>query len=186
MACVIIKEVNRMPGYTPSGDILAGHPVKLSNATTIIVYTWDNVGTAPEVLGIALETTTSWATIASIPVFKLTDSRGLVDPTMRPTSDEPSGDIVLTGTFYEQNNRGGLVSVALNGAVLDLYDDGRGAVYEAVPTTPYAVNGRLYADNESSLITADSTSATGWANKLIGVCLSTPATNSVLRMKLTI
>lgn len=182
MAVVILKEVNRLPGLSPEGDVVAGEPLMMgSTASKVKRYVWNGVGTQPEVLGLALETTIAFSSLSSIPTFKLNDDRGLNDPTRRPTSDRPSGDLTVTGTFYDTVNRGGLVSAMINGAELDLYDDGRGSPFEAVPTTAYALNFPVYADNVLSKVTSDATDGAN-PNKKIGSVMKVP-TDGILRIK---
>lgn len=181
MAVVILKEVNRLSGFTPEADILAGQPLMMgSTPAKVKPYAWNGSGTQPEVLGLALETTTAFASLSSIPTYKLNDDRGLVDPTRRPSSDRPSGDLTVTGTFYDQINRGGLVSALVHGAEVDLYDDGRGSPFEASPTAAYALNAPLYADNVLSKVTSDATDGAN-SNKKIGSCMKVP-TDGILRM----
>jgi len=160
----IVKEVNRLPGYKPSGDIISGQVVKLVDSITIKAY--DGSG---EPLGFAL------------------DDTKVIDPTMIPTTklpsgfsrimmDKPSGEFVPTGVFYSEINRGGLVSVGVNGGVYNLLDDGRGSPF--VTTDTYNVGAPAYV-NASGLITADSNNN---ANPKVGIIMKAP-TDGVLQIK---
>lgn len=184
MAVVILKDVNRMPGFNVSGSILAGQVVKLSDQYTVQSYSWNGAGTAPEVLGLALESTES-VVVANIPTYKWLDSRSLVDPLARPVSDKPTGDISAVGTFYDQVDRGNQVSVAFGGE-FSLYNDGRGDVYMTADS--FVLDGKVYVDNITGLATADAVDGLTNANKQIGVCLQVPVavTSPVLKIKLTI
>jgi len=181
MAVTILKEVNRLPGLTPEGDIIAGEVMEIGSTASKVKRYASTGSPAQPALGIALETTIAFTSLSSIPTFKLEDERGLNDPTRRPVSDRPTGDLTITSTFFDEINRGGLVSVMINGAELDLYDDGRGSPFEA---DTYVLNGTVFADSVNGKVTVDLTSA-AQDNAVIGVCLRVP-TDGILRIKVTI
>lgn len=164
----IIKEVNRLSGFAVlSGqDIISGQPVRLSDADTIRPYDG-----SVDVLGLALDDTKVFV-LANVPTTLAQSG------TARPLYDRPSGDLTVQSLFFSEINRGGKVSVAVDGGVFGLLDDGRGTPFEVAPTAPYAVNGALYAAADG-LVTSDA----GGATK-IGTCLKTPASDGKLVISL--
>lgn len=162
MAIDILKEVNRMPGYAVASgqDIISGQPVNLFNATTVQPYEGTGVP-----LGLALDDTKVFV-LANVTTTKTQSG------TARPIYDKPSGDLTPQSLFFSDTNRGGLVSVAVDGGEFGLLDDGRGSPYVTGDT--YAVNGLVYA-NSSGLATS-----TAASNPRLGVCLKTPASDGKL------
>lgn len=118
MGLRVSKEVNRMPGYTPqaSNNILEGHVVELENNELAL---WDGTG---EPVGIAGDSNV-----------------------MYPLQNTGTNPTAGTGYDYPNFNRGGLISVFLNGGVFEVFDDGRGHVVDTAQA--YAQGGILYADN---------------------------------------
>jgi hypothetical protein len=164
MAIQILKEVNRAPGYVvaTSAQILAGQPVMLTDANTIKPYD-GTVGAA--VLGLALDTNVQFASAADIPTIKV--QSGL----SREMSDRPAGDFTMAGLMYDGLNRGGLISVLLDGGQVEIWNDGRG---DATDGGSFTLNAPVYA-NASGLLTSTLTD-----NPQVGICTKTPAGDGIL------
>lgn len=131
MAVRVIRENNRTEGLKPATGvtaIIAGQPLTLATATTVKPY--DDVAWLDIPLGIAAEST--------------------AQPPIAPLSGQTAGE----GFDYTNFARGGLVSAFTTGSILELYDDGRGAPYEAADT--YVLNRPVYA-KENGKVTSDGT-----------------------------
>lgn len=130
MALRVIRENNRSEGLLPATGvtIIQGQPLVLASATTVKPY--DDATFADKVFGIAAEDT--------------------VQNPIAPASGQTVGE----GFDYTDFARGGKVSVFHTGSVLELFDDGRGAPYEAGDT--YVLNRPVYA-KENGLVTSDAT-----------------------------
>ena len=169
MAMDIIKEVNRLAGFAVAAgvDIISGQPVVLTDPNTIRPYN-GVAGTMP--LGFALDDTKVFV-LADVPTIKAQSS------TVRVLQDQPSGDLTPQSLFFSEINRGGKVSVATDGGVFGLYDDGRGAPY--VTTDVFVLNGPVYA-SPAGLVTVDPLAG---ANPMVGVCIKLPGTDGILVVK---
>jgi hypothetical protein len=165
MAIDIIKDVNRLAGFAVEAgkDIISGQPVVLANSNTVTPY----AGTG-QVLGLALDDTLPFV-LADVQTTKAQSG------TARPIYDKPSGDLTPQSLFFSEINRGGKVSVAVDGGVFGLLNDGRGSPFVA-DDDGFAINGLIYA-NDDGLITSDSDTD---ANPQVGVCLKTPADDGKL------
>lgn len=161
----IIKEVNRLSGFNPSGDIISGQPVMLVDANTITGYTG-----AGECLGLALDDTKVFV-LANVPTIKAQSS------TTRILMDKPSGDLTPQSLFFSEINRGGKVSVAVDGGVFGLYDDGRGSPFATGVTGAFVVNAPVYA-YQGQVVDAGVSTAVK-----VGVCLKTPDADGILVIK---
>jgi len=131
MAVRVIRENNRTEGKKKAAaapDIIAGMPLVLASASEVKAY--DD------------------ATFADVPHGIAAQSTELLP--FAPAN----GNVVGEGLNYTDFARGGLVSAFVNGAELELYDDGRGAPYETGDT--YVLNRPVYA-KENGLITSDAT-----------------------------
>jgi len=139
MAVRVIRENNRTDGMKKQAaapDIIAGMPLVLASASEVKPY--DDATFADVPHGIAAQST-------ELLPFAPAD-----------------GNAVGQGLNYTDFARGGLVSAFCNGSELELYDDGRGAPYEAADT--YVLNRPVYA-KENGLIT----SVVGGGRQKIGV-----------------
>jgi hypothetical protein len=135
MAVRVIRENNRTEGLTPTVAVIAGQPLVKASATTVKPY--DDATFADHVWAIAAESTQQ--------------------PPIAPLSGQTAGE----GFNYTDFARGGLVSGFTNGSELELYDDGRGAPYEAADT--YVLNRAVYAKENGKV-----TSAVGGGRQIIG------------------
>jgi hypothetical protein len=120
MAVRVIRENNRTEGLKPATGvtaIIAGQPLVLATATTVKPY--DDGSWLDLPFGIAAEST--------------------AQPPIAPMSGQTAGE----GFDYTNFARGGLVSAFTTGSILELFDDGRGAPYEAADT--YVLNRPVYA-----------------------------------------
>jgi len=139
MAVKVLKEVNRHPGLKRADenvDIIAGQPLVKVTNDTIAAYSGSGVP-----YGLAAESTKQ---------LEVGDS------------ESHAGK----GFDYTGYARGGYVGAFMDGGMLELYDDGRGAPYETGDT--YNLNAKVYA-NASGKITADAGNATAGYNPEIGV-----------------
>lgn len=136
MAVRVIRETNRTGGLTPTVAVIAGQPLVLASASTVKPY--DDATFADVPFGIAGEST--------------------AQPPIAPLSGLTAGE----GYNYTDFARGGLVSAFSQGSELELYDDGRGAPYEAADT--YVLNRPVYAKENGKV-----TSAVGGGRQLIGI-----------------
>lgn len=167
----IIKEVNRLSGFNvKSGvDIISGQPVKLEDSNTITLY--DLVG---DVMGLALDDTKTFV-LENVPTTKYQSG------VERVLIDRPSGDLTPQSLFFSEINRGGKVSVAVDGGVFGLMDDGRGSPFAT--NVNYVLNGPVYA-NANGLVTADPGSDPEHVK--IGTCWKTPTDGKlVINLKLS-
>lgn len=155
MAVVVLKEVNRHPGLKradESVDIIAGQP--LVKVTNDTVKAYDGSGVP---FGLAAESTSQL-----------------------PVGDSESH--VGKGFDYSGYARGGFVGAFMDGGMLALTDDGRGAPYEEDDS--YVLNEKVYA-NSDGLITADAGNATEGYNPEVGIVqevVGSPVTKLVIKL----
>lgn len=162
----IIKEVNRLSGFNPMGDLISGQPTMLVDSDTVTAYTGSG-----EVLGLAIDDTKVFV-LANVPTIMAQSS------TTRILMDRPSGDLTPQSLFFSEINRGGKVSVAVDGGVFGLFDDGRGSPFaDAGITGSYMVNAPVYA-YQGQIWPAGQTGA-----PKVGICLKTPDADGILVIK---
>jgi len=178
MAIQILKEVNRDPGkavYVSGGSavaILAGQPVRLTDANTITLS--DNTSDAA-VYGLALDTNVGFSSAAAIPTGATSSQFQVQSGLSREMSDQPSGDFTMSGLFYDGLNRGGLISVLLDGGQVEVWNDGRG---DPTDGGSFTLNAGVYA-NENGKLTSTATN-----HAQVGICTETPAATGVLGIQI--
>lgn len=153
MAVKIIREVNRAKGLqkvSAAADIIAGQPLILAANSEVKAY--DDATHAAVPYGIAADRTTQ--------------------PPLAPATGDPAG----SGYNYTNFNRGGLVSVFLNGSELELFAEDDGKPFD--DTVTYALNDKLYA-SDAGLVTNDDDG--GDAN-VIGSVVDFDAASSTARL----
>jgi len=141
MGINIKKEVNRLPGFSVKATvtIIPGQVVILDTADT------------------TYNTITKFGLATDIPLGLALDSNVLF-----PVGPNPVG----IGFDYTNYNRGGLVAVAVNGGIFELFDDGRGAPFVTGDT--FAVNNYAYVAIATGLISSTGTIIVGVVTNVVG------------------
>lgn len=153
MAIRPLKEVSRLPGFTPSLTIIGGGPVRLIDNSTIIAYDATAV-LATQPLGLASDTTVQFAAGAGADGYQ-----------------------AGSGYDYPNYNRGGLVGVFCNGGVFELFDDGRGHPCDTSVT--WLVNQSIFANNLGKLT---NTSTTATATVAIGTVVAVTGSSTTVHV----
>ena len=155
MAIKILKEVSRDGGRLPAtgATVIAGMAIELATADTVQPFT-------------AVATTSPLGLASDSNVYQPLQGAG--------------GLTIGVGYDYTNFNRGGLIGAFLNGGAFELWNDSTGNPFVLVPTTPYALNKALYANN-AGLITADAAGA-----MLVGYCMKIVNAGDASKMRLQI
>ena len=162
MAIRVLKEVNRLPGYsystTTTMSIIAGQPVVLESAGVIKPYKADTSETLLSTLqaaclGLATDTTAQFEAGSGLP-----------------------------GAGYDYTNyaRGNLVGVFCNGGVFELYDDGRGS--PLVITDSFLINEPVYVSCINGKISNTTTASIGAGVNPIGSVVAVTGAGATLHV----
>lgn len=152
MAIKVLKEVNRHPGYTPSGTILPGQVVmKVTDGETIKAYDGTTLDVQP--LGFAIDSTVQFP--ASAGVY----------------------GAVGAGYNYPEFNRGGLVAVFTDGGLFEFSNDGRGSPLTITDT--WTLNAKVYI-GASGLMTC-STMTVG-TDPVVGIVEAVSGSGATLKV----
>jgi hypothetical protein len=154
MAFLPKKEVNRLAGFKvlrdgngdPNPDVLAGQLVRLQTEDTITVADGSLGGSSNSVLGMA------------------------ADSTKQHAGSSQNGESISVTDDYAKN---GLVSVMIDGGVMQVWNDGRGAVFNA-DCIGVATGTSLYVDASGNWSTTQGGGGTAGEER-IGMVLKAPA-----------
>lgn len=173
MAIRILKEVNRDDGRLPQSNgtnsaILGGMVLELANNGTNVQLSTSTGATIP------------WGLAA--------------DSNVQQPLQGAGGLTVGVGYDYTNFDRGGLVSVFMNGGAFELYNDlgelaplspSGGNPFVLAPTAPYVSNAPLYAQVTTGLITSDAAGNSPRVGSVINVQNAGNATSMILQMKMS-
>ena len=160
MAIKIIKEVSRDEGRLPAtgASILGGSPLELNASNEVLLYTGGS--------------NYPWGLAADSNVTQPLQGAG--------------GLTVGAGFDYTNFNRGGLISVFMNGGVFELYNDGTGNPFATAPVAAYAVNEAVYATG-AGIVSTDATEAPeGFLGTVVAISNAGSATAMRLQIRLMV
>lgn len=158
MGLKIQKEVNRLPGLDPNGGtILAGQPIIYWTATSITVATAGLSSSSYTVVGVAADTTSSYG-VANL---------------------GGAGQNLGSVQFLDDYAKGGLISAFVDGGTFEVFDDGRGAVFES-DVVGANVGQALYVSSAGRWTAAQGSNGTVGYIKVASVVKAPTATTDTL------